>query len=119
MDTTISFTIGELLIWILTFAGIAALIFLMVLLGRLSASVKNLETTMAKVNTLLDDVDVIVSDTKEITGETKKALKKASVSVNTVCKIIDDNKNPITAITNLANATASISSILGFKKNKR
>jgi len=119
MDTTITFTVGELLTWVLTAAGIIALIFLIVLLARLSNSIRNMDVTMLKVNTLLDDVNIIVKDAKEMTGETKTALKKASASVNTVCKIIDDNKNPITAITNLANAGASLASILGLGKKKK
>lgn len=115
-QTTITFTLGELLTWILLVAAIVAVIILIVVLVRAASSMKTLTSTLEKANDLLEDVDNVVKDAKDISYETKRTVRRASHSVNNICKIVDTNKGSFTAMTNLANAGASLMSLFGIKK---
>jgi len=115
MDKTITFTLEQLLIWVLLIAAIVAVIILISVLVKASAAMKGLNDTLTNANKLLENTNDIVADVKEVTHDTKLTIKKAENSVEGFCKIIDDNKNSITAITNLANAGASLASLFKGK----
>ena len=114
MDTTITFTVRELLTWVLLLAAIVAVVVLIVVLAKLAESMKSLTKTLDNANTLMLDLDSVVKDAKDITYDAKRTVRRASHSVNGFCKIVDTNKGSIRAISNLANASASLLSIFGI-----
>lgn len=113
-DTTITFTVQQLLTWVLLIAAIVAVIVLIVVLVKLAESMKSLTKTLDQANVLLTDVDSVVKDAKDITYDAKRTVRRASHSVNGFCKIVDSNKGSIRAVSDLANAGASLISI--FRK---
>lgn len=114
MDTTITFTVRELLTWVLLLAAIVAVVILIVVLAKLAESMKSLTKTLDNANTLMLDLDTVVKDAKDITYDAKRTVRRASHSVDGFCKIVDTNKGSIRAISNLANASASLLSLFGL-----
>ncbi len=115
----ITLTVQELLTWLLLAVSIAAVIVLIVVLSKLSGTMSNLNKTLDEANKLLKDVDEVVGDAKEISGEAKKTVKKATNSVSSISKIINDNIGPISTLTGIAAAGAGLTSLLGHKRKKK
>ena len=118
MDTTITFTIQQLLTWVLLVAAIIAVIVLIVVLIKLSESMKSLTKTLDQANTLLADADSVIKDAKDISYDAKRMVRRASHSVNGFCKIVDTNKGSIRALSNLAGASASLLSLFGLSRKR-
>jgi len=111
-ESTITFTVQQLLTWILLVAAIIAVIILIVVLVKMSESMKNLSKTLDQASTLLNDVDQVVKDAKDISYDTKRTVRRVSHSVNGICKIADSKKGSIRAAGDLVNASASLASLL-------
>ncbi len=104
----------DILIAVLLIVVIILAIYLIVLLKRLMPTVKNL-------NKITDDACDITKAAKESMGEVQNIVKdfeKTSNGLNrslkNVCRLFDGNKNTVSAITHLANASAAIVNL--FKK---
>lgn len=119
MDTTITLTVQQILIWILLVAAIVAIIYIAVLLSKACKLMKPTQEAIEKVNKVLDDVKDITANVDESTLKAKKALNSASTSLMGVARIIDTNKGPISALTSILGASAGVASLLGLSKKKR
>ncbi|MDO5331302.1 MAG: hypothetical protein Q4E99_01365 [Bacillota bacterium] len=116
MDTTITMTVQQILIWILIIAGIVAVIYLAALLSKLGKLMKPTKEAVEKLNLVLDDVKDITANVDESTIKAKKALNSASNSMMGVARIIDANKGPISALTSILGAGAGVASLMGLSK---
>jgi len=119
MDTTITITVEQLLIWVLLFVAIIAIIYVIVLLSRASKMMAPLSETITKANSVLDDIKVITSNAKDSTEDARRAVRSASNAIHDVAHILDVNRMPITAITGLAAVGTSLANLSRRKNNKR
>lgn len=108
----ISLSYRDLLLAILLIAVIILVIYLIALIKRLMPVVRNLTqvsedaieiTKLAKKD--MAQIDIVVTDA----GSTATQLKK---SLGSVCKLLDGNKNTVSAVTNLTNAIAGLANLL-------
>lgn len=119
MDTTITLSVQQILIWALILVGIIAVIYIIVLLSRAIKLLKPTMDAVDKLNLVLDDVKSITGNVKDGSDKAKKALDSASTSLVSVARIIDANKGPISAVTSLLGASASLASLLGVTRKRR
>ncbi len=98
---TVTLTFQGVLIALLTIAGIAALVFLCIVLA-------NLVTTLKKVNTVLDDAKEITEFATTQTDKASKVLGGMEDSVSAVVSSLKANKSTIRNVSSLVGATTSI-----------
>ena len=98
---TVTLTLQGVLIALLTIAGIAALVFLCIVLA-------NLVTTLKKVNTVLDDTKEITTFATTQTDKASKVLGGMEDSVSAVVSSLKANKSTIRNVSSLVGATTSI-----------
>ena len=117
LNTT--FTIEDLLIWVLLLVAIIAVIYLIVLLSKVIKIAKPAQESVEKIDKMLDDVQICVTNIKDGSEEVKKTLNKTSDTLRSVTRILDANRGPISALSGIANAGASLASLVGIKRRKR
>lgn len=117
-DIVVSFSLRDALLTILLVAAIAAVIALFVFLIRLVKATGQLGETLDKTNKILGDVSVISENAKNGTEEAKVVISKVASTVSGVSEIVDTNKSTIKAVTNLANAGASLTSLINNAQKK-
>ena len=98
---TVTVTWQGVLISLLIIAGIAALVFLCVVLA-------NLVTTLKKVNTVLDDAKEITEFATTQTDKASKVIGGMEDSVSAVVSNLKANKSTIRNVSSLVGATTSI-----------
>ncbi len=97
---TVTLTFQGVLIALLTIAGIAALVFLCIVLA-------NLVTTLKKVNTVLDDAKEITEFATTQTDKASKVLGGMEDSVSAVVSSLKANKSTIRNVSSQDDATTS------------
>ena len=118
MNAELTFTVGELLTWLLLLVAIVAVVVLIVLLVRIVKLMRPVDESVKKIDKILDDVQIIANNVKEGSEDAKKALNKTSDSLRSLSRILDTNKGPISAISGLANAGASLVGLFGGHTRK-
>jgi len=127
LDTTISFTIQDLLICTLIVVAIVTLIFLIRVFNKLGKNMDELGKTLTQVNVLLEDVDhtmkeldgiladaqTIVNTAQKATAETEQLIVRAKKTVSGIQRSLITSKSKIGAAFNLLNLGTSILSIFG------
>ena len=98
---TLTLTWQGVLISLLIIAGIAALVYLCIVLA-------NLVTTLKKVNLVLDDAKEITEFATTQTDKASKVLGGMEDSVSAVVSNLKANKNTIKNVSSLVGATTSI-----------
>jgi len=119
LDTTITITVEQILIWVLLLVAIIAVIYVIVLLARAAKVMVPAKDTVEKLNSVLDDVKVITTNAKDSSEDARRALNRASDTLHDVARILDVNKGPIAAVTALIGAGTSLASLSKKTTKKR
>lgn len=109
MEITLS--IGQVLLGLLIIVGVIALIYLIVLLKKLTGT--------------LTELDSVLEDAKKITTVVADKTEKASVLIDNVGEtvgqmsgVVKGNQSTIKAATNFVNATTSLVNLVKGKETK-
>lgn len=105
MDTTFTFTLGELGLLLICTAAIVLLIYIILL-------VRSLIPTVKKMNQILDDVQVITHTASETTETLKYTIDNMSESTSILYNAIKGNQNVVSALTSFVNAVTSLKNII-------
>ncbi len=110
----ITFSVQDILIWVLLAVAIIAVIMLIKVLASLGPTTKSLASVLEKLDKTMSDVNEITEQAKTGTIETKAAITSAAASMNDVLKTVRGHKGTIAAATNVINAMSNLSAI--FRK---
>lgn len=107
-DYMLTMSYKDILIAVLLLLTIILVIYLIVLIKRMMPSVKKLQQITDEALEITKSAKESLTDVQKVVSEIKVTAKDANKSVRGVTRLLDSNKNTVSAVTHLANAAAAI-----------